>query len=141
MDTPTNEGHPFLACDKSMRRIDVDGHMHVEMTNISKANVCPYYGREIPNGKELGLDPAQIYLLYRDPAELKAAAPTLAGKPLLFHHKPVTSEDHPEALVVGSVGTDVRYEHPYLRAPLSIWRQDAIDAINADPNDPDGPEQ
>lgn len=131
----------FLALDRSMRRMDVDGHLFVEMTNLSKANVCPYYGREIPNGKELGLNPEQVYLLYRDPAELRAAAPTVAGKPLLKHHKPVTSEDHPDELVVGSVGTDIRYEHPYLRGPLSVWRQDAIDAINADPRDPEAPEQ
>jgi len=139
MDITTHEGHPLFALDRSMRRKDADGHLHVEMSNVSKANVCPYFGREIPNGKALGLDPDKVYMLYRDPAELKAAAPTLAGKPLLLHHKPITSEDHPDELVVGSVGTDIRYEHPYLRAPLSVWRQDAIDAIEADPRDPDAP--
>lgn len=136
MDISTKETHPLMALDRSMRRKDADGHLFVEMSNISKANVCPYFGREIPNGKALGLDPNQIYQLYRDPAELKAAAQSLAGKPLLLHHKPVTSEDHPEELVVGSVGTDISYEHPYLRAPLMVWRQDAIDAVEAEPDDP-----
>lgn len=136
MHVHTHEGHPLIALDRSMRRKDADGHLFVERSNISKANVCPYFGREIPNGKALGLDPNQIYQLYRDPAELKAAAQSLAGKPLLLHHKPVTSEDHPEELVVGSVGTDITYEHPYLRAPLMVWRQDAIDAVEAEPDDP-----
>lgn len=126
---------PLLALDRSMRRKDGDGHLHVEMTNVSKANVCPYYGREIPNGAELGLDPHAVYMLYRDPAELQAAAHTIEGKPVLLHHKPLTSEDHPEELVVGSVGTGAAYVHPYLRAPISVWRQDAIDAVEADPDD------
>lgn len=136
MDIFTKESHPLMALDRSVRRKDADGHLFVEMSNISKANVCPYFGKEIPNSKALGLANEQIYMLYRDPAELKAAAQSLAGKPLLFHHKPVTSEEHPEELVVGSVGTDIHYEHPYLRAPLMVWRQDAIDAIEAEPDDP-----
>lgn len=124
---------PTLALDRSMRRKDADGHLHVEMTNISKANVCPYYGREIPNWAELGLDAHRVYMLYRDPAELKAAAHTFAGKPLLMHHIPVTADAPATDLVVGAIGTDVRFDHPYLRAPLSVWRGDAIDAIEADP--------
>jgi hypothetical protein len=112
-----------------MRRKDADGHLHVEWSNITKANVCPYYGYEIPGAESLGLDPKRVYMLYRDPAELAAAASTFAGKPLLLHHKPVTSEDHPTELVIGSVGSTVEWKNPFLRAPLSIWRQDGIDAI------------
>lgn len=126
-----------FALDRSMRRIDADGHLHVEMSNISKANVCGYFGREIPGGIERGLDPNTLYPLYRDPAELKAAAPTFAGKPLLMRHQPITADAPARELWVGTVGTDVRYEHPYLRAPLSVWTQEAIDAILADPDDPD----
>lgn len=127
---------PKFALDRSMRRIDADGHLHVEMSNISKANVCEYFGREIPGGVERGLDPDKLYPLYRDPAELKAAAPTFAGKPLLMRHQPITADAPAKELWVGTVGTDVKYEHPYLRAPLSVWTQEAIDAIQADPNDP-----
>lgn len=124
-----------LAFDRSMRRKDVDGHLHVEMTNVSKANVCPYLGREIPDSEAIGLDPNAIYMLYRDPAELQAAAQSIEGKPVLFTHKPVTAEQHPEELVVGSVGTGAEYKHPFLQAPMSVWRQDAIDAVEADPED------
>ena len=41
----------------SARSYDAEGRLHVHTTNISKANVCPYIGREIPNSEALGLDP------------------------------------------------------------------------------------
>lgn len=112
-----------------MRRVDVDGHMHVELTNISKANVCPYVGREIPDWKELGLNPDKVYRLYRHPAELAAGAQSFAGKPLLMHHRPVTSDEHPRELVVGTVGTEVSFDGTYLKAPLALWTQEAVDVV------------
>jgi hypothetical protein len=121
-----------FALDRSMRRVDADGHLHVEMTNISKANVCPYYGREIPDWETLGLDANKVYHLYRDPTELKAAAHTFAGKPLLLHHKPTTAEDHADELVVGTVGTDVVFDGTYLRAPLALWTAEAIEAVESE---------
>ena len=66
----------ILAFDKSNRRIDANGMLHVENCNISKATVNKYYGREIPNYKALGLNPEGIYKLLRDPKELEKAAPT-----------------------------------------------------------------
>src|SRR5579862_8609041 len=100
----------MIALDRSSaRRVDADGHMHVELSNISKSAVNPYYGREIPGFRELGLDGDRVYRVYRDPKELEQAAKSFAGKPLLLHHKPVSSEDHPSELVVGSVGTGIRY--------------------------------
>lgn len=121
-----------LALDRSsVRRVDADGHLHVERTPISKANVSPYYGREIPDSQRLGLDPNRIYRLLRDPEELKKAAPTFAGKPLLIDHQPVSSSDHPKDKITGSIGQDVRWEAPFLTAPLSVWRDDAIDGIES----------
>lgn len=125
-----------FAFDRSMRRVDADGHLHVERTHISKANVCPYYGREIPNWENLTLDgkplePDKVYRLYRDPAELKAAASSFAGKPLLIHHLPVTAEDFAPDLVVGTVGTDVTFDGTYLDAPLSIWTAEAIGVVES----------
>ena len=38
-----------LIFDRSMRSFDVDGRMHIERSNISKANVCGYLGKEISN--------------------------------------------------------------------------------------------
>ena len=48
----------LMAMDRaSVRRRDANGFLHVEISNISKANVCPYYGAEIPGHEQLGLEP------------------------------------------------------------------------------------
>lgn len=121
-----------LAYDKeSVRAYSKDGHLHVEEANISKACVNPYLGREIPHNQELGLDPDKIYKLLRHPAELEKAARTFDGKPLLSEHVGVTSDSHRHDLTIGAVGTGVRYEHPYLKAPLSVWSQDDIDGVES----------
>jgi hypothetical protein len=128
-DTPKTTNDHFAFDKASIRRTDEDGHLHVSMTPISKANVCPYLGREIPEFESLGLDPDKLYKLLRDPEELKKSAPTFAGKPLLLDHKPVAADDHPEKMTVGSVGNDVQWKAPYLMAPLTIWKDDAIRGI------------
>ncbi|TIR97130.1 MAG: DUF2213 domain-containing protein, partial [Mesorhizobium sp.] len=116
----------------SVRSFDQDGHLRVEMTPISKANICPYYGREIPDFEALALDPERIYRLYRDADELAKAAPTFVGKPLLLKHIPVSAKDHPREAVVGALGDAVEFHAPYLMAPLSIWDGAAIALIESD---------
>lgn len=121
-----------LAFDRaSVRRVDGDGHLHVEVSPITKACVSEYWGSEIPDGERLGLDPGRLYRLYRDPAELEKAAPSFAGKPILSVHRPLTASDHAHKVVVGSIGQDVRWEPPYLVAPLSIWDGEAIEGIES----------
>lgn len=121
-----------LAFDRaSARTYDQDGHLHVACTPISKANICPYYGREIPDWEGLGLNPDRLYQLLRDPAELEKAAATFAGKPLLNIHRPVTADDHEHEAVAGSINNPI-WEAPYLKADLSIWDGPAIKAIEAE---------
>lgn len=115
----------------TVRRKDGDGHLFVEITPISKANVCEYIGSEIPDADKLGLDPAKLYRLFRDPAALKEAAPSFAGKPILLQHVPISADDHPRDKVIGAIGDDVKFEAPYLMAPLSIWDSEAIDLIES----------
>ena len=120
-----------IALDRaSVRTKDQDGHLHVELANISKAAVNPYYGREIPGGEALGLRPDQLYQLLRDPAELEKAVATFNGKPLLIVHKPQTASDHDHELVAGSVSNCV-WQPPYLKAQLDIWDGDAIAMIES----------
>lgn len=122
-----------LAMDRgSVRNFDRDGHLHVEMTPISKAVINPYYGREIPGWETLRLDPDKVYQLYRDPDELAKGAKSFAGKPLLQIHTPVSAEDHPKEVTVGSVGDGVEFTSPYLMAPLHIWDGAAIALIESD---------
>lgn len=121
-----------LALDRAtVRSKDADGHLRVEITPISKANVCPYYGREIPGWQALGLDAERVYNLYRDPEELAKGAKTFVGKPVLSIHKGVRADDHPREIVVGAVGDNVVFDPPYLKAPLTIWDGEAIAGIES----------
>jgi hypothetical protein len=120
-----------MALDRAtLRRIDADGHLHVESSAISKANICPYWGGEIPDNEALGLDPKKTYRLFRDPAELEKAAATFNGKPLLILHKVQTADGHDHDLTVGSVN-NAHFEAPYLKAELSVWDAAAIAGINS----------
>lgn len=122
----------------SRRRIDADGRLHLDLSNISKANVCPYYGREIPAP---GLEPDRIYYLLRHPDELAAGAASFNNLPVLDLHIPVSAENPSKDNVVGSTGTDASFRAPYLTNSLVIWDQGAINRVllaDENPNDPDG---
>jgi uncharacterized protein len=123
----------LLALDRaltSVRTYDADGRMR-SIANISKACVSPYRGEEIPDWEALGLDPNREYRLLRDPEELRKAAATFSGLPLLARHVPISAKDHPRELIVGTVGTDCRFDDPYLVATSVIWDQGAIDRIES----------
>jgi hypothetical protein len=106
--------------------------MHVAKSHISKADVNPYYGREIPGYEQLGLDPEKIYQLLRDPEELEKAAPTFARLPILKEHVPVTAEAPRQDLVIGAIGSDVEFNDPYLDSDLSFWIDSAIAGIETE---------
>lgn len=121
-----------LALDRdSVREKDRDGRLRVATTNISKANVCPYRGKEIPGWQKLGLEPDRIYNLLRHPDELRKAAPSLNGVPLLRNHVPVNADDHRPSEVIGSLGTDADFDGTYLKNSLFVNAQDAIDGIES----------
>lgn len=105
----------------SMRSYDSNGYLHVAMTAISKANICPYLGREITGWQDLGLEPDHIYYGLRDPDELAKAAPTFNGLPLLLNHHMITSEEIPKDAIIGSTGTDATFEAPYLKNSLTVY--------------------
>ena len=104
-----------LAFDSnSVRTFDRDGSMHVSRTPITKANVCRYQGKEIPDYEQLGLDPNKWYRLYRDPEELQKAADTFNNKPVLNRHEGFTPLAPPKELIVGMTGDDAEFDYPYL---------------------------
>lgn len=113
----------------SARNYDAAGRLHVAKSNISKAAVNPYFGREIPGFDKLGLDPDKTYKLLRDPKELQAAASTFNGLPILFTHKATSAVNHPAELVIGATGNDAEFSHPYLQNSLVIWPEFATEAI------------
>ena len=114
-----------LAFDRaSVRTYDVDGKLHVELTPISKANVCVYYGREIPGCDELGLIPDKAYRLLRDPEELM---------PFIDDHTWLGDEgtDPGELPLSGMTGEQVYWDPPYLRANIRWFSNDMKDAIDS----------
>lgn len=124
--------NPTIAFDKSsVRSYDKDGRLHVAVTPISKANVCPYMGKEIPGWDSLGLDPNKVYNMYRDPAELEKGAASFNNLPLLKKHIQVSADAPMKDDVVGSIGSDVHFDAPYLKASLCVWDSEAIALIDA----------
>lgn len=121
---------PSMAFDRANRWYDDDGRLHVARTNLSKANICPYYGREIPGNAELGLEPDRVYQLLRHPDELQKAAETWNNLPLLLKHVEVTSDDHQPDLIGGTISAPV-YRHPYLQGSLTAWSDEAIAGIES----------
>jgi hypothetical protein len=111
----------WLALDKSVRRYDEDGRLHVAVSHLTKAAVNPYRGSEIPGWQELGLDPDRIYNLLRDPGELEKAVPTFNNIQLLDQHIPVTAADAQQPRVVGSTGTNATWNPPYIDNSLVFW--------------------
>lgn len=125
--------HHGLAFDRAtVRTIDADGRMHVEISNISKATVNPYRGSEIPDWEALGLDANRIYFLLRDPHELEKAATTFNNIPLLSKHIPVSAADPQKEFVVGATGSNASYQAPYLKNSLVVWDAVAIALIESD---------
>ena len=121
-----------IAMDKSMRRIDGNGHLIVERTVITKAAVNRYLGKEISNYQQLGLEPDKIYNLLRDPEELKKALSSFHGVQLLIKHEPVSADDPRQDLTVGSIGTDAEIIGDDVFASLRVFDQSAIDLIESE---------
>lgn len=126
-----------LAIDRmgSVRTFDADGRLRVEKTPISKANICGYFGREIPDAAKLGLNPETTYRMLRDPEELKKGAATFNGIPVLDDHPAsparVTADNPQKDIVVGSAMNATTFNAPYLENALVIWDGALIDKIKS----------
>lgn len=122
-----------LAFDRaSVRSFDGNGRLQVKLSNISKANVCPYFGREIPGAEKLGLEPDKIYQLWRHPDELKKAAATFNNIPLLSIHTPDFPGDPPREYRVGVTHSNADFDGTYLTNGLSVWDDSAIAGIETE---------
>ena len=132
-ELPVAATSPRLAFDRAptMRTKDVDGRMHIRDCRISKANICPYIGHEIPDYDKLGLESDRVYYMYRDAAALAAAAPTANNVPLMMRHVASTAANPQKETIIGCV-SNVRWMPPYLVADLTVWDQAGIDAIESE---------
>ncbi len=116
---------------KSKRSFDINGFMHVDLSNLTKESVDPYWGYEIVNSEALGLEQDKLYYGYRKGEELKKAAQTFNGLPLMRDHHFDSAEKPQREHRVGSVGTDCVYNAPYLQASLTITDAEAIRKIES----------
>lgn len=126
----------MLAYDKyninSVRHYDENGFLHVDLCNITKEQVAPYYGREIPGWQELGLIPDKIYYGYRPFEEIKKAAETFNNLPLLSEHVEDGADKKNQNLRVGSLGTNADVREPYLTNSLAVYDEKAIKSIESE---------
>ena len=125
-----------IAFDKATaRRVDEQGFLHVQHSNISKSVVNPYMGAEIPSWQQHGLDPQKVYQILRPAEELKKAAGTFNNLPLMDVHIEVSAFDleNPDVKkhVVGSTGQTAEFNDPYLTNDLVVWTAGAIEGINS----------
>lgn len=129
--TDTQSANTTIAFDRaSARSVDADGRMRVRDCVITVAEINPYYGREIPDHERLGLNPSQVYDLYRDPAALEAAVEDFNGQPLLIRHILQTADAPRKEYVAGSV-FNARWDGVNVRADLLVTDRRAIEYIES----------
>lgn len=130
-DEPMNNKKTVIFDSKSKRSFDINGFMHVELSNLTKESVDPYFGYEIVNSEALGFEPDKIYFGYRKGEELAKAAQSFNGLPLMREHHFDSAEKPQREHRVGSVGTNCVYNAPYLQASLTITDGEAIRKIES----------
>ena len=124
-----------LAFDKgSVRSVDENGFLHVKISPLTRVQVAPYYGKEIPGWRGLGLDPDKIYKGYRPESELKKATTieSINGIPIQLRHHPDFAEDPAKDTRIGATGTDGKYASPYLMNSLHFFDKKARDLIESE---------
>lgn len=125
-----NKMKPTLVFDaSSKRRFDENGFMHVESSHITKEQVAPYRGREIPGWEELGLDPDKVYFGYRPAEELKKAIQTFNGLPIMLMHHTVSADDPKKEYQVGSMATNAVWNDPYVDNGMIFTDSVGIEAV------------
>ncbi|WP_244104419.1 DUF2213 domain-containing protein [Burkholderia gladioli] len=129
----TNNHEILVAFDKAtVRSFDKDGRMRVSISRISKADVNPYWGKEIVGGEELGLEPDRVYYVFRPPEELEKAAPTFNNLPILAEHKFVSADSPEKDLIIGTTGSNASFDGEYLTNDLAFWDAEYIGKIESE---------
>lgn len=123
----------MLVYDKNVfsseREIDPNGFLKVGSSNITRTQVAPYLGKEIPNYKEFELEPDKIYYVLRPEEELKKAVETFNNLPLTRKHIEIDVDNVPKEDIVGSLGDSAVYEDGFIKNSLIVYDQKYIDRI------------
>lgn len=117
---------------ESKRTYDDNGFLHVSISPLTRVQVDPYHGSEIPGWQSLGLDPERIYKGYRSAEDLSKpeTIESVNGIPIQLMHHMDYADAPAKATRVGSTGTDAAFHDPYLTNSLHIQDKKAIDRIN-----------
>lgn len=122
-----------LAFDKAMtfRWHDEDGRLHVDKSNLTRVQVAPYRGTEIPGWDEKGLDPERVYYGYRPASELSdpETIRSVIGIPIQLNHHLDMPDDPAMETRVGSTGDVAEFDGTYLTNSLHIQNADACARI------------
>lgn len=122
-----------LAFDRAftLRWHDEDGRLHVERSNLTRVQVAPYHGAEIPGWEALKLDPEKVYYGYRPAEELgdEETIRSVNGIPIQLNHHLDYPDKPAKETRVGSTGDKATFDGTYLSNSLHIQDSDAIDRI------------
>ncbi|CAI3933549.1 DUF2213 domain-containing protein [Commensalibacter communis] len=114
---------------QSVRFEEWNGHLRVAETNLTKANVCEYWGCEIANNEKYGFQKDKKYRFLRSPDALEKAVKSFAERPILYVHKAADADKLDNAKVIGTTGSDPSFVFPYIKDAITIWDGDYIEAI------------
>ena len=124
-----------LAFDRgSVREKDKNGFLHVKISPLTRVQVAPYYGREIPGYEKLGLSRDKIYYGYRPESELKKESTinSVNGIPIQLRHHADFADNPAKDTRIGATGTEAEFKTPFLMNSLHFFDKKAIDLIESD---------
>jgi hypothetical protein len=102
-------------------RFDSSGRLHVTAAPISCVGIGEY------DGSVIGKGPGRLYRLFRAGDELRRAARSFAGVPLLSRH--IEGDEDIQDVIAGTTGTDVEFRDGILLASVSVWDGDCIQTV------------
>lgn len=115
---------------KSHRHYDNNGRLLVDQTLITKACVSEYYGQEIPNYEQLGLEPLKKYKVLRPAEELEKALPQFNNIPVLNKHIMDYADEPQKENRCGGL-SNCTYKDGGVYGDMNIWDKADIDRIES----------
>ena len=113
----------------TQRYIDANNALICPNSVITGADVAEYYGGEIPNHDKLGLNPNQIYKVYRPIEEMKDN--DFSGKYLLSKHVgdfDASTHDKYKSIIIGIV-YDTAEENNQIKGTVAFYDPASIDKL------------
>lgn len=112
------------------RETDANGFLHVKNCVLTKADVNDYWGKEIPDWENLGLNPNEVYQVFRPPEEIEKSLEQMNDLPILDEHDEVHDAAHPTSHKrIGCIGSRAEWHDPEARNSLTFWNKNQIDEL------------